>query len=227
MADRPYIYLKYAMSLDGKIATSSGNSKWITGPEARREAHRLRNRVHGLMVGAGTIRADNPGLTTRLEDEPCRHPIRIVLSVSGQIDPTARVFQAQTPGNTTLFTVTPLPTHHERMLREHGIGFFPMPLIPSSNTPDLPRLLASLYGAGMKSIMVEGGSGLLTSFMQQRLFDEVWTFIAPKIIGGKTAPTPFDGLGFDKVTHSPDMETYETKTLGNDLLIKTRRCRQT
>ena len=223
MTSRPYVYLKYAMSLDGKMATSSGNSKWITGPEARMEAHRLRNQVDGLIIGRGTIDADNPSLTTRLEGETCRHPTRIILSASGRMNENARVWDTEMPGQSLFVTTDRCPSLHRKQLEKRDVETLTLPSDSRGTGIDLAALLQALGQKGMSRIMVEGGPKVLTSFMQQDLFDEIWAFVAPKIIGGSSAPTPFDGKGFSLVANSPAMEHMETITLGRDTLIKVRR----
>ncbi len=171
---RPYIILKAAMTLDGFIADHNGDSKWISSVDSRTDVHSLRSRVDAVLVGAGTVRVDNPALTVRLVKG--KNPKRIVLSSSGQISPESAVF-----GTNTVLVTAPgaLSPEKTRKFTEKGVR-----LITGTTPHLLAPLLKSFATMGLTSILVEGGSGVFGSFVEQGLVDEWVVFVAPIILGG-------------------------------------------
>lgn len=191
---RPFVIAKFAMSLDGKIATRLGESRWITNAASRLQAHRLRNICDAIAVGVGTVLADNPRLTTRLPNEEVRHPLRVVLDSRGRIPTTAQVFSPTLPGHTVLATTKHCPLAYRRRLEAQGVEVWVLPE-DTSGRVDLRALLEALARREVMTLLVEGGSELLGAFVQQRLVDRVWAFIAPLLIGGHDAPGPVGGTG--------------------------------
>ncbi len=208
--NRPWIVLKAAMSLDGKIATSSGDSKWITGEAARQYGRRLRGELDAILVGIGTVLADNPALTTRLPG--AKNPLRIVLDNQARTPLTAQILQPEAP---TLIVVSrQAPAARVAALQQTGAEVWVM----DSEQIELPDLLAGLKKREISSLLVEGGSQIHAAFLP--LADKFLWFIAPKIIGGSSAPGPIGGAGIQKMTEAVKLERMQFKKLGEDLLIE-------
>ncbi len=214
----PLVTAKYAMSLDGKIATRRGDSQWITGERARLRAHVMRAQSDAVMVGVGTLLADDPRLTARVEGAGSPEPrprLRIVVDSAGRAPPSARLFWQ--PGNVLLVHVTrsedagPLigfPDNVEKLELPAGYGGV-----------DLRALVDELGERGYTSLLVEGGGTLLGSMMELELVDKVAAFIAPAIIGGRDAPGPVGGTGIERLADATRLERVRFETLGEDLLM--------
>jgi diaminohydroxyphosphoribosylaminopyrimidine deaminase/5-amino-6-(5-phosphoribosylamino)uracil reductase len=215
---RPLILAKWAMSLDGRIATASGESRWITGPAARRRVHELRDRMDAIMVGAGTVLADDPELTVRLADHwrPVRHPLRVVVDSHGRTPLTARMLSPATPGMTLIATVDP-PAAWRAAVEERGAEVLVLP--GRAGRVDLAALLAALSERGIASLLVEGGATLLGALADARLIDRVWAFVAPKLIGGAGAPGPVGGAGARTMAGVAGVAVDAVEELDGDLLI--------
>ena len=208
-AGRPHVTLKAAVTLDGKIATHTGDSRWVTGPEARREAHRLRDRADAVLVGAGTARADDPRLTARL---PGGHdPVRVVLDARLSLPPGLRLFRQRSSAPTVVAHVSGTPRRAARgveYLRCRG----------SKGRVDLEDLLAKLAARGVTSLLVEGGAQVHRSFLDAALVDRVVLFVAPKIAGA-------DGLswvagpGAARMAGALALSQVEVRRAGSDVVI--------
>jgi diaminohydroxyphosphoribosylaminopyrimidine deaminase/5-amino-6-(5-phosphoribosylamino)uracil reductase len=217
-AGRPFVIAKFAASLDGKIATHTGESRWISGEAARRRTHELRDTVDAILVGADTVIADNPRLTTRLADREVRHPLRVILDSRGRIPPAARVFDAALPGRTLLVTTPALPAALRATLEEHGVEVMVLPA-DAQDRVNLVALLTALGRREVTSLLVEGGGTVLGSFFQARLVDKVMAFLAPLIIGGREAPGAVAGEGVGHLADAPRLERVQVEWLGEDLLV--------
>jgi len=209
----PLVTAKFAMSLDGKIATHTGASRWITGPEARAAAHTLRAEVDAVMTAIGTVLADDPRLTARGADgeHTGRPRLRVVVDTRGRLPQTARLLGE--PGS---------------VLWARGQGAAPAFDAPRLEAIDLPRrgggidlgaLLDELGRRGVTSVLVEGGGRLLGSLFDLGLIDKVAAFIAPAVIGGASAPGPVGGTGVDELAAATRLERTEIRSLGRDVLI--------
>lgn len=219
---QPYVYAKYAMSLDGRIATRTGSSQWITGPDARLEAHRLRHACDGILVGAGTVLADNPSLTTRLDDvDDCSHPFRIILDSRGRCPLEARVFDPQLDGQTLVVAGPDFPETRRTALEARSIEVLDVPV--TAQGLDLQALLPLLAERDMVSLMVEGGGQVLGSFSSLGLIDEIWAFVGGKVIGGVEAPGPIGGLGSAQIGDAGTWRIADVSRVGEDVLLKARR----
>lgn len=219
---RPLVRAKYAMSLDGRIATQTGNSKWITGLIARRHAHVLRDQADAIVVGSGTVRSDNPSLTTRLPEEftgadGVHHPLRIVLDGRGTTSPSARVYCEDLPGHTLVATTRLAPRGWLDDLAGQGVDHL---VCGEGPAVDIERLLQVLGQRGMNEVLLEGGGRILGAFFDAGLVDRVAAFIAPVVIGGSTAPGPVGGTGVERVAEAWRIEKLRTRVLGNDLLME-------
>lgn len=215
---RPYVIAKFAMSLDGRIATRSGDSKWITGPEARERAHRLRAEVDGIAVGAGTVIADDPALTARDGLDVVNRPLRIILDSTGRTPPAAAVFDRAGRG-ALLVTTARAPAARLDAYRELGADVLVLGT-DHAGRPDVADLIPALAERGVCGLMVEGGAEVLGAFFDVGAVDEVWAFIAPVIIGG--GKSAVSGFGADRIADALRLADVETEHLGPDLLVRGR-----
>jgi diaminohydroxyphosphoribosylaminopyrimidine deaminase/5-amino-6-(5-phosphoribosylamino)uracil reductase len=233
MTGRPFVTAKFAMSLDGKIATRAGDSRWISNEAARRRAHELRNITDAILVGAGTTLADDPQLTTRLPAlslqregatgevlADVRHSLRIVADSRGRVPLLARVFDPALPGRTVLATTAAAPAAHCAELAARGVEVWTLPAAGDGRI-SLPALLGEIGRRGMLTLLVEGGSELLGAFFAEKLVDRVWAFIAPIIIGGRNAPGPVGGLGIEVLARARRLRRLQVEMIGSDSLAET------
>ena len=216
---RPLVSVKYAMTLDGRIAAAGGDSRWVSGDESRRRVHLLRDQVDAILVGVGTLRADNPQLTTRLTDHwrTVRHPLRVVVDSHGRAPLTAKLFQADLPGQTLVATVSPQPDW-AAALRTRGIQ---VEMLPADTTGrvDLKLLLGFLAERGINHLLVEGGSELLGALNDLGLIDEILAYIAPKVVGGAAAPGPLAGVGVTSMDGARGFQLRRVERYGGDILL--------
>lgn len=209
---RPWVILKWAQSLDGKIATRSGDSKWITSPAARHVAHELRGRVDAIMVGVGTVVADDPELTCR-DAVARRVAARIVLDPRARTPINSRL--ARTAKKTRTIIVTSRPeSAAARRLRRAGCEILPVPI--RRGRLHLQTLLDRLGQEQMTNVMVEGGGETLGGFMDAELADEALVFVAPRLIGGRGAPGALGGEGPKLMSDLPAIRMLETGRAGPD-----------
>lgn len=208
----PLVILKTAMTLDGKIATPGGESKWITGEPARRMVHRLRGSVDAIITAIGTVRADNPQMTCRSGG---RSPLRVVVDPELRIDPKARILQ--TPPCTIIVTQKNSPsTAKESALIGSGAEI----LYYESKRTDLTWLLRELGKRNVMSVLVEGGASLNASFLDAGIVDKVMFFIAPKIMGGRESVPVVGGRNARKLSDALKLERTKFRRIGDDFLIE-------
>ena len=202
----PFVSAKFALSIDGKIATRSGESRWITGEKSRLHAHRLRHQHDAILVGINTVIADDPELTARLDGEEVRQPLRIVLDSQLRIRQSARVV-----GPNTLIATT----------RPGRVGLAEVLKLPATGEGrvSLPALLDELGKRKLISVLVEGGGEVHAALFAARLVDKVYAYIAPKLIGGRDAPGPLGGQGIEHLTDAMALRDLDVTRLGDDLLI--------
>ncbi len=215
---RPYVIAKFATSLDGKIATSNGESQWITGSRARQEAHYLRRITDAVLVGSGTVLADNPSLTSRKNNKVIKCPLRIVLDSLGQLPTNLTLFTDKYADKTILATTIQLQQPKMSHFRDKGTDVVDFGM-NSSGMVNLPAVLNYLGTKGINSLLVEGGSRVLGAFAEQNLIDEVWGFLAPMVIGGEKAPGPFGGEGAPRLSEVLRLKPFQIKRLGQDILL--------
>jgi diaminohydroxyphosphoribosylaminopyrimidine deaminase/5-amino-6-(5-phosphoribosylamino)uracil reductase len=206
LTGRPFVTVKFAMSLDGKIATRLGEARWITGEESRLHAHRLRHQHDAILVGINTVMTDDPELTARIDGEDLRQPVRIVLDSQLRIRQSARVVGANTiiattkPGRVGLAEVLKLPATVEGRV-------------------SLPDLLDELGKRNLTSLLVEGGGEVHAAFLADGLVDKLYVYVAPKLIGGRGAPSPVGGNGVDQLSDAKGLAEVDFIRLGDDLVI--------
>ena len=213
---RPFVTAKFAMSLDGKIATRTSQSQWITGREARQCVHYLRHIADAVVVGVNTLLKDDPRLTAR-DSQGCpgdKQPVRVVVDSRGRTPPEAQVFQQ--PGQ-TLLAVCQIDAKKQAALEDRGVEVVTLP--PRNGAVDIDALLALLGQRGCIHVLVEGGGALLGSFFDRGLVDKVVAFVASAIIGGKDAPAAVGGLGVDQMNQVLRLREVEVKQLGDDLMV--------
>ncbi|BBB93041.1 MAG TPA: bifunctional diaminohydroxyphosphoribosylaminopyrimidine deaminase/5-amino-6-(5-phosphoribosylamino)uracil reductase RibD [Methylomusa anaerophila] len=211
----PFGVLKTAMSLDGKIACHTGCSKWITGTEARSYVHRLRDRYDGIMVGIGTILADDPELTVRLPAGG-RNPVRIIVDSYARTPLTAKVVTDRKAP--TIIAVTPgAPASQVASLQDAGVEV--LTIEPGPNGVNLHALFQSLGCRKITSVLVEGGAQINASALAANIVDKLYCFIAPKLIGGVNAPGPIGGCGAAIMDHAISLEDIEYEHIGEDILV--------
>ncbi len=211
----PYIILKSAMTIDGKIASHTGNSKWITSEKSREYVHKVRNRVSSIMVGINTLMSDDPSLDVRIKNG--NTPKKIIVDSFGNIPLDAKAFLPD-PSHVIIATTHLIDAQKESLLKEKGVRIIKTSSIDGK--VNLIELLKNLGQLKIDSILLEGGGTLNASFLEQKLVDKLLFFIAPKILGGKTAITPVEGIGIDNVADALLVKDFKTKMFGSDLLIE-------
>ena len=211
----PFVTAKFAMSLDGKIATATGQSRWISGEEARREAHRLRAENDAVLVGIGTVLADDPRLTARDLAEPATHqPLRVVADSQGRLPAGSAMLKE--PGQTLIATASMGPKHLQT-LKSTGAEVVSLPGL--DGRVDLSALMQLLGQRGITSVLVEGGAALLGSLFSLRMVDKVVAFIAPMIIGGEGARSPVGGSGVADLAEALQLRNVEYRQVGRDMMV--------
>ncbi|MEN1934630.1 bifunctional diaminohydroxyphosphoribosylaminopyrimidine deaminase/5-amino-6-(5-phosphoribosylamino)uracil reductase RibD [Paenibacillus sp. 102] len=209
----PFVTIKTAMSLDGKIATTTGESKWITGEAARADVHQYRHTHDAILVGVNTVIADNPSLTTRLPNGG-KHPIRIILDT-----------HLRTPLSSHVITDRMAPTWIVvgKDVNKEKIAAYESQTVSvlqmQTSQIEIHDLLLLLGEKQILSLFVEGGQSVHASFLETKCFNEIVTYISPKLIGGKDAPTMFGGTGFIKLQDALSLQIQKMKQIGDDIKI--------
>ncbi len=223
----PLVTLKTAMSLDGKIATHTGSSQWITGSEARAYVHLLRAKSGAVMVGIGTLLADDAQLSARLGDTPApRQPLRVIVDSRLRTPPDCRAVRlvrdtTQTGGIAApllIATTTDADAQREQALIAAGACVVRLPAAGEGRV-DLTALMAHLAERKIISVLVEGGGELSAGLLESRLAHRVLFFIAPKLVGGQNAPTPIEGAGVAQMAEAIHLEDLNVMRFGRDLAV--------
>lgn len=214
----PWVVAKYAMTLDGKLATRSGHSAWITGEAARRRVHELRDRLDGILVGAGTLRLDDPRLTCRAPGG--RDPWRLILEARLEIDDDAQLLALESEAPTVIFASDDEAVATEaraEALRARGVQIERVPC-DARGRLDLEVVLRRAAALGLMSVLVEGGATVHGALMDARLVDEVYAFVAPKLAGGLGAPSPIGGEGVELMDRAVALEGVQIERFGDEIL---------
>ena len=214
----PFVSVKFAMSLDGKIAAASGDSKWVTGVESRSLVQQMRRECDAVLVGVNTVLADDPQLTAR---DPGgiplpRQPLRVVADSNLRTPAAIRLLHQ--PGSTIIATLTSPPDQRIDQLTQAGAEVLTLPTGPDGRV-SLEALLVELGRRGVVSLLVEGGGALLGSLFDQGLVDKVFAFIAPVVIGGASAASPVEGRGVESMAQALKIDRAEFTPVGPDWLI--------
>ncbi|MBI4609445.1 MAG: bifunctional diaminohydroxyphosphoribosylaminopyrimidine deaminase/5-amino-6-(5-phosphoribosylamino)uracil reductase RibD [Candidatus Rokubacteria bacterium] len=216
-AQRPLVTLKAAVSLDGKIAAWDRTSRWITGEVARLEAHRFRSRVDAIVVGIGTVLADDPSLTVRLPEPWPREPLRVVVDTRARTPLTARVVAAGRLERTVIATTELAP--RDRVRRLGGCGATVLTLPSRDGRVDLAALMKALAEREVTALLLEGGGELNWAFLEAGLVDRVAFFVAPTLLGGAGAPSVVGGAG-RSLKEAFRLSRVTARQVGDDLLIE-------
>jgi len=214
---QPWVTLKMALTLDGKIATHTGASRWITGSLSRARAHELRDSHDAVLVGIGTILVDDPQLTTRLPGGNGRDAVRVILDSRLKIPLTARVINLVSTAPTLVATTTAAPAETREKLLSRGIEVLSLPA--KDGRVAWQPLLEALARRNITSILVEGGAEVNVTALASGAVDKVIAFIAPKILGGTTAPGPVGGLGVASPDAAWQLEKLEIEPCGEDVML--------
>ncbi|GAA5528272.1 bifunctional diaminohydroxyphosphoribosylaminopyrimidine deaminase/5-amino-6-(5-phosphoribosylamino)uracil reductase RibD [Herpetosiphon gulosus] len=214
---QPFVTVKYAMSLDGKIATRTGDARWISGAASRQKVHELRNQTDAILVGINTVLADDPLLTTRLEQHwrPVQHPVRVVLDARGRMPASAAMLAQAVPGSTIIATTAAASAEWRASLNNAEILELPSNL---EGRVSIPALLNELGQRGISSLMVEGGGETIAAFLAAQAVQKVQVVIAPKIIGG-VAPSPVGGVGIARMSEAQLWQLSASEQVGADIWL--------
>jgi diaminohydroxyphosphoribosylaminopyrimidine deaminase/5-amino-6-(5-phosphoribosylamino)uracil reductase len=212
----PYGYAKWAMTLDGKIATSTRDSKWISGAQSRKLVHQLRSDVDAILVGVGTVCQDDPRLTSRIEGG--RNPLRVVVDTSLRISPECRLVQTAREVPTVVATTSTGEAEKRDLLESLGVEVREFGEV--HGRVDLRSLARWLAGdKGVTRLLFEGGAEVFFSAFAASLVDEVWVFIAPKVIGGRDALGAVGGHGWEWMNQGVKIEDVRATSVGEDQLL--------
>ncbi len=214
----PFVTLKCAATLDGRLATRTGDSKWVTGPVARAYVHRLRHANDAILVGINTVKQDDPELTTRLDDIRGRDPVRIILDTHLTIPENARVLRLESDSDTIIATGSSVPEKKRDALIEKGIKVITVPL--KDGKVDFALLMAQLGNMQITSVLVEGGGGILSSALADGMADKILFFYAPKILGGEDGVPICRGRGPELMKEAMPVTGVEVHRLGDDILVE-------
>lgn len=241
----PFVAMKYAMTLDGKIACRTGDSKWVTGEESRNYVHCLRNRYRGIMAGIGTVQKDNPLLNCRMEGG--RNPVRIlcdtrlrlpwdsqIVQTAGEIETilawnkeaaesfyNSESYREMLLSYRNLFHIPKTAEESVSYLTGRGVTLMETAVKEGSAVPelDLRQLLGQLAARGIDSILLEGGGTLNASAMQEHLVQRVYAFVAPKIVAGEMAKSPVEGVGISRMKDAVELQDVEVSSFGKDICV--------
>ncbi len=225
---QPFVTVKTAATLDGKLAAHTGDSRWVTGEAARRQVHRMRKEHDAVMVGVNTVLQDDPRLTVRL-GHGNRQPLRVVVDSLLRVPLDCRLVRdGEAP--TLIFTTDGSPEEKRAQLRERGVEVVVVPAVSSSVAPgsevgkagirvDLGAVMKELGRRGVTSVLVEGGGTLNFALLERHLVDQVVAFVAPKLIGGRGAPTPFDGPGWPAMADAVHLVDVHMEQVGEDFCL--------
>ena len=225
-SDYPFVYLKKAQTLDGYIASKTGDSKWITNYEARLEGHKLRHKVDAIMVGIGTVLADNPSLTARLEEKKGIDPLRVILDPFLEIPTSAKIINQKSEAKTLIITSNNFPPARattslkkkEKLRKKDNLEILTFSR-SQNNYFELKEILKTLHQRNISSVLVEGGAKLSHTFLKKNLVDKFYYFIAPKIYGGSDGIASFEGEGVEKMSEAVDLKIIKQKKLGDNILL--------
>lgn len=212
----PFVFIKSAVTLDGKIATRSGDSRWITGEEERTLVHGLRSSSDAILTGIGTVIADDPLLTARIGGKEGRSPLRIVIDPMLKIPAKARVLQQDGSAATVIVASSYSSRKRARELEEQGARV----IVMEGKRVDMAQLMRSLGREGITSVMIEGGAEVCASALSSGIVDKVVYFIAPKIVGGRNAPTAVGGDGVELLRDAITLRDVSYTPVGSSIMVQ-------
>ncbi|GEK89368.1 diaminohydroxyphosphoribosylaminopyrimidine deaminase [Alkalibacterium putridalgicola] len=212
----PFVLMKYAMSLDGKIATQTGDSKWISSEKSREHAHHLRGYLSGIMVGIGTVLKDDPQLTCRVPGYP--NPVRILLDSQLRVPLDSKILKDQDEAQTLILTTEHAPLSMRREIEKLGVEVLTVP--ERDEKVDLKAARSELGKKGIDSILLEGGGTLNAAALEAGIVDKVTIYIAPKIIGGAEAISPVMGRGVETIKDAYGLSDLQVTKLNEDIFVE-------
>jgi diaminohydroxyphosphoribosylaminopyrimidine deaminase/5-amino-6-(5-phosphoribosylamino)uracil reductase len=215
---RPFVTLKCAATLDGRIATRTGDSKWVTGASARKYVHELRHAMDAIMVGVNTVKADNPSLNTRLEDKQGVDPIRIVLDSKLSIPENSKLLQIPSGSDTLIITGNSEASSKRFAIEKAGVKVINAQL--RDGRIDLDALMNQLGKMGITSLLIEGGAQVAASALQAKIVDKINFFYAPKILGGDDGVPMCSGAGPELMADSIPVRDMIVRQFDNDIMIE-------
>ena len=219
---RPYVILKAGMTLDGKVATAKGESRWITGPRARQDAHRLRSQVDAVVVGIGTVLKDNPTLTARLSDRPLklalRQPLRVVLDSRLRTPSTATVCAQQDRAKTLIVTTSRASRSRRRPFERAGVEV--LSISAKNERVSFSTLLTMLGKRGIASVLIEGGSTVNASALREKLVNHVVLYLAPTLLGGQDAKGVIGDRSPKRLAQALTLRHVTVRRIGEDLVVE-------
>ncbi len=213
----PWVIMKTAMTIDGKIATYTGDSKWVSGEQSREMVHGLRNEIMAIMVGVGTVIADNPKLTCRLGTSRSRNPVRVVVDTICRGDIDAGIYDTS-EARTIIATTFRANCAKLKVLKDKGVEI--LMVGEKDGKINLNELMKELGEMGIDGILLEGGASLNFSALKEGIVDEVVSFISPKIVGGDFAKTPVGGEGMALMSDAIELENFTVERIGMDIVLK-------
>jgi diaminohydroxyphosphoribosylaminopyrimidine deaminase/5-amino-6-(5-phosphoribosylamino)uracil reductase len=215
---QPFVIVKCAATLDGHIATRTGDSKWVSGEPSRRYVHGLRHAVDALMVGVGTVNADNPSLTTRIDGFNGKDPIRIIIDTHLSVSEESHIFNLKSEAPTMVVT-GPIESNKKKdRLTKKGVRFITVPI--QKERVDLRKLSKTLGEMGITSILLEGGGGLIGSALRSGIADKILFFYAPKILGGDDGVPICRGTGPDLMKNCIQVNDMRVHNFGHDIMVE-------
>ena len=215
---RPFVIAKCAATLDGRLATRTGDSRWVTGKKARRFVHRLRHAVDGIMVGINTVRADNPSLTSRLPEGRGQDPVRVILDTHLSISPHARLLRQTSTAETIIVVGEALAQNKKTVFEKLGARVIRARL--KNRMVDLDALMDQLGVMGISSLLIEGGSQVLASAFGAGIVDKVLFFYGPKILGGDDGIPICSGPGAKLMSQSIAVNDINVHRFEDDIMIE-------
>lgn len=213
----PFVVLKTAMTLDGKIASQSGDSRWITSEAARQRVHEMRDQADAIMVGIGTVLADDPRLNTRLADRQGRDPVRLIIDGRLDLPLHSQIVASSIKQQTLVFAAASADPNRARQLERLGLEVITVD--GAADDLNLEQVLQTAAHRKLCSVLVEGGGGINASLLKYGLVDKICWFIAPKIIGGSNAPSPVEGGGLGTMAEALQIEDMQISHIGPDILV--------
>ena len=214
---RPFVVAKSALTLDGWTATSSGHSKWITNERSRQLVHRLRNQMDATMVGIGTVLADDPSLTTRLERRRGKDPLRIVVDTHLRTPLCAKVLNPESSAITLIVVKSDLRDDSREIFQKKGALIIPCPI--KAGLIDLDALMNILGRMSITSVLVEGGASIMASMLREKLIDKFYIFMAPKILGGEDGIPMAAGPGVKRMEECLVLKDIRIRRFADDILV--------
>jgi diaminohydroxyphosphoribosylaminopyrimidine deaminase/5-amino-6-(5-phosphoribosylamino)uracil reductase len=215
---RPFVVAKSALTMDGWTGTATGHSRWVTNEKSRQFAHRLRDRLDGVLVGVGTVLADDPMLTTRLKKGVGRDPVRIIVDTDLKIPDEAKVLNRDSSALTLIAVGAHVPPERLRRVEKSGVLVLTCPT--NEGRIDLTALMDILGGMDIASLLVEGGSAIMGSMIRERLVDKFYIFKAPKILGGNDGIPMSSGPGPREMNGCLKIKHIKLRRFGDDILVR-------